>query len=93
MVNAKYGNEPGLKTYTHVNDQFAPFASQNIPSTVSEVPYALDGLLMNEAGLQIGEQCADTAGVTDHLLGICGNRCIVLVLRVAKIAASSRHAN
>ncbi len=26
MVNAKYGNEPGLKAYTHVNDQFAPFA-------------------------------------------------------------------
>lgn len=44
MVNAKYGNEPGLKAYTHVNDQFAPFASQTIPATVSEAPYILDGL-------------------------------------------------
>lgn len=56
MVNAKYGNEPGLKTYTHVNDQYPPFASQNIPSAVSEVPYTLDGLLMNEAGRQIGQK-------------------------------------
>lgn len=52
MINAKYGNEPGLKAYTHVNDQFAPFASQTIPATVSEAPYILDGLLMNEAGRQ-----------------------------------------
>ncbi|EGH19442.1 TnpA, partial [Pseudomonas savastanoi pv. glycinea str. race 4] len=35
---AKYGNEPGLKAYTHVNDHFALFASQMIPATVSEAP-------------------------------------------------------
>jgi TnpA family transposase len=45
LINAKYGNEPGLKAYTHVSDQFGPFATQNIPATVSEVPYILDGLL------------------------------------------------
>jgi hypothetical protein len=39
LINAKYGNEPGLKAYTHVSDQFAPFATQNIPATVSEAPY------------------------------------------------------
>lgn len=50
MINGKYGNEPGLKAYTHVNDQFAPYASQTIPATVNEAPYILDGLLMNEAG-------------------------------------------
>ena len=27
LVNAKYGNEPGLKSYTHVSDQFGPFAA------------------------------------------------------------------
>ncbi|KPH05159.1 hypothetical protein AOG23_29250 [Rhizobium acidisoli] len=64
MVNAKYGNEPGLKAYTRVNDQFAPFASQTIPATVSEAPYILDGLLMNEAGRQVEEQYSDTAGFT-----------------------------
>lgn len=51
MVNAKYGNEPGLKAYTHVNDQFA---SQTIPATVSEAPYILVGLLMNETRQQLG---------------------------------------
>ena len=25
LVNAKYGNEPGLNAYTHLSDQFAPF--------------------------------------------------------------------
>uniref|UniRef100_UPI003B635008 Tn3 family transposase n=1 Tax=Escherichia coli TaxID=562 RepID=UPI003B635008 len=43
MVNAKYGSVPGLKAYTHVSDQFAPFACQSIPATVSEAPYILDG--------------------------------------------------
>ena len=32
--NAKYGSEPGLKAYTHVSDQYAPFATQVIPVTV-----------------------------------------------------------
>ncbi len=66
MVNAKYGSVPGLKAYTHVSDQFAPFACQSIPATVSEAPYILDGLLMNEVGRHVREQYADTAGFTDH---------------------------
>ena len=44
LVNAKYGREPGLKAYTHLSDQFAPFATQTIPATVHEAPYILDGL-------------------------------------------------
>jgi TnpA family transposase len=67
LVNAKYGNEPGVKAYTHLSDQFAPFATQLIPATVSEAPYILDGLLMNEAGQRVREQYADTGGSTDHL--------------------------
>jgi TnpA family transposase len=54
-VNARYGNDPGIKAYTHVNDRFAPFASRTIPATVSEAPYLLDGLTMNEAGRRIEE--------------------------------------
>src|SRR3546814_10265707 len=50
LINAKYGNVPGLKGYSHVSDQYAPFATQVIPATVSEAPYILDGLLMNEIG-------------------------------------------
>lgn len=70
LINAKYGNEPGLKAYTHVSDKFAPFATQNIPATVSEAPYILDGLLMNETGKNIREQYADTGGFTDHVFAV-----------------------
>lgn len=70
LINAKYGNAPGLKAYTHVSDQFGPFATQNIPATVSEAPYILDGLLMNEAGRKITEQYADTGGFTDHVFAV-----------------------
>ncbi len=65
LINAKYGHEPGLKAYTHVSDQYGPFATQVIPATVNEAPYILDGLLMNPTGKQIKEQYADTGGFTD----------------------------
>jgi TnpA family transposase len=61
----KYGSDPGLKAYTHVSDRFGPFATQNIPATVNEAPYILDGLLMNDTGRKIKEQYADTGGYTD----------------------------
>jgi len=70
LINAKYGSEPGLKAYTHLSDQFGPFATQNIPATVSEAPYILDGLLMNETGRKIKEQYADTGGFTDHVFAV-----------------------
>ena len=70
LINAKYGSEPGLKAYTHVSDQFGPFATQNIPATVNEAPYILDGLLMNETGRKIKEQYADTGGFTDHVFAV-----------------------
>lgn len=71
MVNAKYGNSAGVKAYTHVSDQYAPFAVQMIPATASEAPYILDGLLMNDAGRRVREQYADTGGFTDHVFGMC----------------------
>ena len=70
LINAKYGNDPGLKAYTHVSDQFGPFATQNIPATVGEAPYILDGLLMNATGKKIKEQYADTGGFTDHVFAV-----------------------
>ena len=38
LINAKYGKEPGLKAYTHVSDQFGPFATQNIPRPSARHP-------------------------------------------------------
>jgi TnpA family transposase len=70
LINAKYGHEPGLKAYTHVSDQFGPFATQTIPATVNEAPYILDGLLMTDAGQKIREQYADTGGFTDHVFAV-----------------------
>lgn len=81
-VNARYGNDPGIKAYTHVNDRFAPFSSRTIPATVSEAPYLLDGLTMNEAGRRIEEQYADTGGFTDHLFGISAMLGYRLVRRI-----------
>ena len=70
LVNARYGSEPGLKAYTHVSDQFGPFATQTIPATVNEAPYILDGLLMTKAGRRIREQYADSGGFTDHVFAV-----------------------
>ena len=70
-VNARYGNEPGINAYSHVNDRYAPFASQVIPATVHEAPYILDGLLQNDAGRRIAEHYADTGGFTDHVFAAC----------------------
>ena len=65
LINAKYQPDPGLKAFTHLSDQFGPFATQLIPSTVSEAPYMLNGLVMTRAGRRIREQYADTGGFTD----------------------------
>ncbi|CDO38850.1 hypothetical protein SPHV1_780013 [Novosphingobium sp. KN65.2] len=81
-VHAEYGNDPGTKSYSSVNDQYAPFASRLIPVTASEAPYILSGLLANEAGRQIREQYADTAGYTDHVFGMSGLLDRRLVLRI-----------
>lgn len=53
LINAKYGNDPGIKTYTHVSDQFGPFASQKIPATVNEAPFILDGLSSVTLGAEV----------------------------------------
>jgi TnpA family transposase len=71
LVNLKYGTDPGVKAYTHVSDQFAPFATQAIPATAHEAPYILDGLLLNEAGRRVKEQYSDTGGFTDHVFAMC----------------------
>jgi len=43
VVNAKYGTQPGMSSYAHVSDQFAPFHAQRIGATAHEAPYIIDG--------------------------------------------------
>jgi TnpA family transposase len=43
---------------------------RNRDSEISEAPYILDGLLMNETGRRIREQYADTGGFTDHVFAV-----------------------
>ncbi|MFN7365308.1 MAG: Tn3 family transposase [Alphaproteobacteria bacterium] len=71
LVNAKYGITPGVKAYTHLSDQYGPYAVKLIPATANEAPYILDGLTMNEAGKRIKEHYADTGGFTDHVFAMC----------------------
>jgi TnpA family transposase len=89
LINAKYGNEPGLKAYTHVSDQFGPFATQNIPATVSEAPYILDGLLMNKTGKKIREQYADTGGFTDLVFAVTALLAYRFIPRIRDLPAYS----
>ena len=46
LINAKYGHEPGLKAYTHVSDQFGPFATQTICPSSNKMGH--------QSGLSIG---------------------------------------
>ena len=92
LVNAKYGHEPGLKAYTHVSDQFAPFATQTIPATVNEAPYILDGLLMNETGRRIEKQYADTGGFTDHLFAVSSILGYVFIPRIRDLPSKRFYA-
>lgn len=71
LVNVKYGKSPGVKAYTHFSDQYGPYTSKQIPSTVNEAPYILDGLTMNEAGKRVKEHYVDTGGFTDHVFAMC----------------------
>lgn len=71
LINAKYGNTPGVKAYTHISDQYGPFAVKTIPATAHEAPYILDGLTMNDTGKRIKEHYADTGGFTDHVFAMC----------------------
>jgi TnpA family transposase len=45
QINPKYGSDPGVLFYTHISDQYAPFHTQVINTTVRDATYVLDGLL------------------------------------------------
>lgn len=71
VINAKYGHQPGVSSYAHVSDQFAPFHVQRIGATANEAPYVLDGLLLHDSGLKIKEHFTDTGGFSDTIFAVC----------------------
>lgn len=70
QINLKYGQEPGVQFYTHISDQYAPFYTRVINTTVRDATHVLDGLLYHESDLRIEEHYTDTAGFTDHLFAL-----------------------
>ena len=70
-VNAKYGNEPGVKIYSHLSDHFASFGSRIMSATAGEAPYVLDGLVLGAGQLPLHEHYTDTGGATDHVFALC----------------------
>lgn len=69
-VNLKYGQSPGVQFYTHISDQYAPYHSKSISTTVRDSTHVLDGLLYHETDLRIEEHYTDTAGFTDHVFAL-----------------------
>ncbi len=68
--NARHGKDPGSVFYGFISDRFASFFSKVIPAAASEAPYVLDGLMHNEAALQIREHATDTAGAVEGIFAL-----------------------
>jgi TnpA family transposase len=71
LVNLHCGQNPGVKFYTHLSDQFGPFHTEVIAATVNEAPYVLYGLLFHQSNLVTNEHCTDTGGFSDHVFAMC----------------------
>ena len=71
QVNMRYGSDPGINSYTHISDQYAPYHIKAITSTIRDATHVLDGLLYHETELCIEEHYTDTNGFTDHIFALC----------------------
>ena len=71
LVNLHYGQDPGVKFYTHLSDQFGPFHTKVIAATANEAPHVLGGLLYHQSSLVIDEHYTDTGGFSDHVFARC----------------------
>ncbi len=69
-TNLHDGQDPGVKFYTHLSDQFGPYHTNVIAATAHEAPHVLDGLLYHESSLVIDEPYTDTGGFSDHLFAV-----------------------
>ena len=70
-VNAHYGDDPGVKFYTHISDQCGPYHVKVISATGSEALHVIDGLRHHESELRIKEHYTDTGGVSEHVFALC----------------------
>lgn len=69
-INARHGNEPGVSFYTHISNQYGPYATKVIAATAGEAPHVCDGLLYHQSGLVIDEHYVDTGGSSDQVFGL-----------------------
>ena len=70
-INAHYGDEPGVKFYTHLPDRYAPFHTKVIAATASEAAHVLDGLLYHQSTVAAGRHHTDGGGDSDHVFALC----------------------
>jgi TnpA family transposase len=71
LINLHYGQDRGVKFYTHLSDQVAPFHTKVIAATANEAPHVLDGLLYHQSSLVINEHYTNTGGFSDHVFAMC----------------------
>ncbi len=69
--NAHYGDEPGVKFYTHLSDRYAPFYTKIIAATAGEAAHVLDGLLHHQGEAAFQRHHTDGGGVSDHVFALC----------------------
>ncbi len=61
-INAHYGDDPGVKFYTHLSDRYAPFHTKVIAATASEAAHVLDGLLYHQSEVVARRHHTDGGG-------------------------------
>jgi len=70
-LNAHYGDDPGVKFYTHLSDRYAPFHTKVIAATASEAVHVLDGLLYHQSDVATHRHHTDGGGDSDHVFALC----------------------
>ena len=70
-INAHYGDQPGVKFYTHLSDRYAPFHTKVIAATASEAAHVLDGLLYHQSEVVARRHHTDGGGDSDHVFALC----------------------
>jgi TnpA family transposase len=70
-LNAHYGDEPGVKFYTHLSDRYAPFHTKVFAATASEAVHVLDGLLYHQSEVSTHRHHTDGGGDSDHVFALC----------------------
>jgi TnpA family transposase len=70
-LNAHYGDDPGVKFYTHLSDRYAPFHTKVIAATASEAVHVLDGLLYHQSDVTTHRHHTDGGGDSDHVFALC----------------------